>query len=102
MSLFKDIAVYTALDASGVEDVIGDEVNQLYGAFINIVPKKLRQSLTGDETTSIVLRLCWLTDDQIGQLNLVGQDLLRNELSIYGKMALATALKAVGVEAAYS
>ncbi len=100
MSLFKDIAVYTALDASGVENVIGDEVNRLYGAFINIVPKKVRQNLASDETASVVLRLCWLTDGQVGQLNLVGQNLLRKELSIYGKTALATALKAVGVDAA--
>jgi hypothetical protein len=64
------------------------------------VPKKLRQRLTGEETTSVVLRLCWLSDDQASQLNLEGQILLRNELSTYGKMALATALKAVGVEAA--
>jgi hypothetical protein len=64
------------------------------------VPKKLRQRLTSEETTSVVLRLCWLSDDQASQLNLEGQILLRNELSTYGKMALATALKAVGVEAA--
>ena len=65
------------------------------------MPKKLRQRLTGDETTSVVLRLCWLTDDQAGQLNPEGQNLLRNELSKYGKMALATALEAVDVDVTY-
>jgi hypothetical protein len=100
-SLVKDIAVFTALHASGVEDVISDEINHLYGAFTNIVPKKLRQRLTGEETTSVVLRLCWLSDDQAGQLNLEGQILLRNELSTYGKKALATALEAIDIDAAY-
>jgi hypothetical protein len=65
------------------------------------VPKKLRQRLTGEETTSVVLRLCWLSDDQAGQLNLEGQILLRNELSTYGKKALATALEAIDIDAAY-
>ena len=81
--------------------MISDEINQLYGAFTNIVPKQLRQKLTDEETTSVVLRLCWLTDDQAGQLNLGGQNLLRNKLSIYGEKALATALEAVDIDAAY-
>ena len=65
------------------------------------MPRKLRQRLTGDETTSVVLRLCWLSDDQASQLNLEGQNLLRNELSTYGEKALATALEAVDIDAAY-
>jgi hypothetical protein len=100
MSFFKDLAVNTALQASGVENVIGNEADQLYAAFKNIVPKKLRKSLTGDETVTITLRLCYLSDDQVLQLNLVGRNLLRNELSIYGKMALTTVLEAVDADTA--
>jgi hypothetical protein len=95
MSSFKDVAVHTALHASGVENVIGDEASQIYLVFKNIVPEKLRKRLTADETATIILGLCGLTDDQVFQLNLDGRTLLRNELSMFGKMAFTTIVEAL-------
>jgi hypothetical protein len=101
MSFIKNIEVNAALHVSGVENVIGNEANDLYVAFKNIVPKKLRKCLTGDEMATIILRLCYLSDDQVNQLNRVGQNLLRNELSMGGRTALTMVFGAIdaGAEA---
>ena len=103
MGLIKDTAVNKALQASGIYEISGKDVDRIYQEVKAAVPSKVMKHIDHQVLAGIVLRLCALERHQSSRLTMEGQILLRRSLDTFAqqvldKLVLAASTEMLGAE----